>query len=248
MSVGGRLAALAALMTFATLAGAVNRCVLPSGRILYTEESCESVGGKIDRPMRNEISVVPNSAPVRAGMIEEKSAAASRYGGARRTPSGAPIITLCYDPENIRREVTHPEVESALHAAVSMWNQGCRVSFNYVGMCGADRPAEMRVRWVAFDAKMQFEGKAHRDHAIAAASPRFGIGLNREIDSAAFVRSWRRSLMHEFGHVAGVGHSSDPGDLMFPGGRQARATPADYAACNQAIETQYGPAPPRARR
>src|SRR6185295_11112021 len=122
MSVGGRLAALAALMTFATLASAVNRCALPSGRILYTEESCESLGGKIDRPMRNEISVVPNSAPVRAGMIEEKSAAASRYGGARRSPSGAPIITLCYDPENIRREVTHPEVESALHAAVSMWN------------------------------------------------------------------------------------------------------------------------------
>ena len=248
MSLGGRLAALAALMTFAALAAAANRCVLPSGRILYTDESCESVGGKLDRAMRNEISVMPNSTPVRAGMIEEKSHAATRYGGAKRTPSGAPIITLCYEPANIRKEVTHPQVEAALHAAASMWNQGCRVSFNYLGVCGAGHQAELSVRWVAFDAKMQFEGKSHRDHAIAAASPRYGIGLNREIDGTAFVRSWRRSIIHEFGHVAGVLHSSDASDIMYPGGRGATVTPADYAACNQAIERQYGPPPPRARK
>jgi hypothetical protein len=247
MFLGGR-PALLLLFALASQAVAQNRCVLPSGRISYTNESCESVGGKLDRPMRNEISVVPNSAPVRAGMIEEKSRAATRYGGAKRTPSGAPIITLCYEPANIRKEVTHPQVEAALHAAASMWNQGCRVSFNYVGICGPSNQAELSVRWVAFDANVQWEGKSHRDHAIAAASPRYGIGLNREIDGTAFVRSWRRSVMHEFGHVAGVLHSSNASDVMYPGGRADRATAADYAACNQAIERQYGPPPPRAGR
>jgi hypothetical protein len=248
MTVGGRFTSLAVFMAFASLATAANRCVLPSGRISYTDESCESIGGKVDRPMRNEISVVPNSSPVRAGMIDEKSRSATRYGGAKRTPTGAPIITLCYEPANIRKEVTHPQVEATLYASASAWNQGCRVSFSYLGVCGANNQAELSVRWVAFEAKMQFEGKSHRDHAIAAASPLYGIGLNREIDGAAFVRSWRRSIVHEFGHVAGVLHSSDVGDVMYPGGRGDRPTPADYAACNQAIERQYGPPPSHARK
>jgi len=181
--------------------------LLPSGRILYTDESCESVGGKLDRPMRNEISVVPNPAPVRAWMIEEKAQAASRNGGARRTPSGAPIISLCYEPENIRREVTPPEVEAALHAAVSMWNQGCRVSFQ---LCRRVRrrppggPARALGRFRRQDAIRRQGAPRPRDRRRES---RFGIGLNREIDGVAFVRSWRRSLMHEFGHVAGVGHS-----------------------------------------
>jgi hypothetical protein len=87
---------------------------------------------------------------------------------------------------------------------------------------------------------MASEGRTFRDHAIAAASPRIGVALNRDVESAAFKRQWRRSIAHEFGHVAGIGHSSNRADLMYSGGPQQTPTPADLAACNHAIELRFG--------
>jgi predicted Zn-dependent protease len=87
---------------------------------------------------------------------------------------------------------------------------------------------------------MRAEGRTFRDHAIAAASPRIGVALNRDVDAAGFQRQWRRSIVHEFGHVVGIGHSANRDDVMFSGGRQETPTASDLAACNQAIERRYG--------
>ena len=58
----------------------------------------------------------------------------------------------------------------------------------------------------------------------------------------------RRAIVHEFGHVVGVGHSRNPGDIMFSGGAQETPTASDLEACNRAIEERYGVGTPRYAR
>jgi hypothetical protein len=154
-------------------------------------------------------------------------------------------MRVCYDHQDARKEVTRAEVEAAIVEAVAPWNAGCNLTYEFIGSCPADnlpvyRPIDYKVWWASWDDTMSSEGRAFRDHAIAAASPRIGVALNRDVESAAFKRQWRRSIAHEFGHVAGIGHSSNRADLMYSGGPQLTPTPADLAACNHAIELRFG--------
>src|SRR6185503_6653293 len=183
-----RLAAVFLLVSLPV--AAANRCALPGGRILYTDESCESVGGKLDRAMKSEISVVPLP-PAPAQRAGKKAAA--RKSEPRRLPGGMPVLGFCYDPKDAREEMVHSEVEAAIRNAVALWNAGCQVHFDFIGSCEAaeryEKQVDFRVRWVSFPASMQIrEGAPYRDHAIAAASIAFGIGLNRDIAVHKFAR------------------------------------------------------------
>ena len=248
MSSGGRLAALALLAAFASQAAAQNRCVLSSGSIAYTDASCESVGGKLDRPMRNEISVVPLPAEAtRKAGKPAASASASAAAPFRKAPD-APVLTVCYDPANARPGIGLAAVESTIRSAVGLWNAGCNVSYEYIGVCADNtardqRVIDYKVWWASWDDSLRVGGdasKTFREHTIAAASPRIGVALNRDVDAAAFQRQWRRSVVHEFGHVVGIGHSADTRDVMYSGGRQQTPTEHDLAACNQAIAIRFG--------
>lgn len=212
-------AAFAIFAVFAPPVKAANRCVLPTGRIVYTDATCESVGAKLQREVKPEVA---GPAPA----------------ATRRPTGGGSARTVCYDPKDGRPEVTHEEVEAAVRSATAAWNSGCKIRFEFVGACSGT--SDFRVSWVSFPAEVKFEGKSIRDHAVAAANPAQGlIGLNRTLDSKTFLPQWRRSLAHEFGHLAGLGHSSNPADLMFSGGTQAQGpTAADFAACNQAAGTR----------
>ena len=239
-----RLAALALLSALALPALAMNRCITPKGGVIYTDESCESQGARPDRAVKGQISVVPLP-PESQPPAAKKAAAGKKKPEPRRLASGMPVLAFCYDPNGARAEVRHAEVESAIRNAVSLWNTGCRVRFEFLGPCEAaaryEHQVDFRVRWVSFPDSMQIrEGQPYREHAIAAANISFGIGLNRDIAEHKFARQWQRSVVHEFGHVAGVGHSTDPDDIMYPGSRSNMPTAADFAACNKAIAARYG--------
>lgn len=243
MSALRRAAAFVLLTAFAAGTGAMNRCVLPSGRIAYTDATCESLGGRLDREVKDEISVVP--LPATAPAAKARAGKAATKAGPRRLPGGMPVLAFCYDPKDAREEMVHSEVEAAIRNAVTLWNAGCQVHFDFIGSCEAaeryEKQVDFRIRWVSFPAAMQIrEGQPYREHAIAAASINFGIGLNRDIAAHKFARAWQRSMVHEFGHVAGVGHSTDPEDIMFPGSRSNVPTAADLAACSRAIQARYG--------
>jgi predicted Zn-dependent protease len=62
--------------------------------------------------------------------------------------------------------------------------------------------------------------------------------LNRDIP--VFPQRYRRAIVHEFGHVVGVGHSQNPEDIMYSGGRHPVPTERDLEACNKEIEVRYG--------
>lgn len=246
MSLGGRLAALAALMTFAALAAAANRCVLATGRIIYTDASCESIGGKVDRPVKNELSVVPLPPEKReSGKPGAPSSAARSSGAPFRKAANAPVLTVCYDPANGRKEIGVADVESTIRSAIALWNAGCNVNYEYLGVCMDNtardqRAIDYKVWWASWDDSLRFSGQTAREHAIAAASPSVGVALNRDVDAVAFQRQWRRSIVHEFGHVVGIGHSADPRDIMYSGGRQQTPTEYDLDACNRAVAQRFG--------
>lgn len=242
-----------ALTACALPAAAMNRCITPEGRIIYTDNRCEALGAKPHGQVRGSISVVPTPAqsadpsrtepqPTDPAPRFERNVRPAVF---RKSPQ-APTVKVCYDPRNARADVPVRDVEAAIRDAFALWNAGCNINYEYLGVCPADpdswqrsRP-DYQVHWSSWDNSLTVSQNSEalaREHAIAMAGTTLGVSLNRDVS----VPAWRlqRAIAHEFGHVVGVGHSKDPGDLMFSGGKQRTPTTADYAMCNQAIETRY---------
>jgi hypothetical protein len=234
---------------------AANRCVNAAGKITYTDEPCSTVGAKHSREVREDgISVVPTQ-PGAEPRRSPQSSPAPRPAASQATPqpprvfrksAQAPVMNVCYDPSDARADVGRADIESAIQSAMSLWNAGCNVTFRYQGVCTrdvarADAPVDYRVYWATWDATMRIDGQGDRsfqDHFLAAASPRIGIGLNRVI--ASFPKYYRRAIVHEFGHVVGLGHSPNRSDVMMPGGPTQAPSESDLDACNREVARRHG--------
>jgi hypothetical protein len=235
------------LLACASPVAAMNRCLTPQGRIIYTDSRCEFVGAQPHGSVRESLSVVPpQSRQPPQNSVSPPADPNVRAAVFRKSPH-APRLSICYDARNARADVPVRQMESAIEESLSQWNRGCNVNYQYRGPCPADEGAwqreraDYRVAWAYWDDSLMLHAPSQslaRDHAIARASPAIGVELNRDIA----VPPWRlqRAIAHEFGHVAGVLHSNDPQDLMYSGGNQRGPSAADYAMCNRAIELRYG--------
>ena len=245
-----RLACVAgvALAACALSAAAANRCITPQGRVIYTDAACDSVGAKPHGQVRSSISVVPAPAQ-NAG---PQAAPAPRFEpnvrpAVFRKSANAPTLSVCYDPKDAREDVPLRDVESAIREAFAQWNAGCNINYQYLGVCAADadlwqrnRP-DYKVYWSGWDNSLTLSGDPSalaREHAVAMAGTGIGVSLNRDASVPGW--RWQRAIAHEFGHVIGAGHSADPADLMFSGGKQRTPTAADYRLCNEAVEARHG--------
>lgn len=235
------------LLLCAPPAAAMNRCLTPDGRVIYTDSRCDFVGARPHGSVRESLSVVPPQSRQPMQNAAEPPAERNVRAGVFRKSAQAPRLTICYDARNARADASVQQMESAIQASAAQWNAGCNVNYQYVGQCPADEGlwqrdrADYRVAWASWDESLVFDARIRglaRDHALARASPAIGVELNRDIGVPA--SRLQRAIAHEFGHVAGALHSSDPRDLMYSGGNQAGPTAADYEMCNRAIEARYG--------
>ena len=232
-------------------ASSANRCVTAQGQVVYTDASCESIGARHEREVKQDgISVV---APMPPGAAPPKPQSSTRREAAaparvfRKLPR-APTLTVCYDPRDARGDVPSRFVEASIRQAVALWNAGCNVNYEFAGLCPADdaawRPGRLidyKVWWASWDESLTIPsdpGSTFRDRAVAAASPKIGVALNRALSVPA--QMLQAAIAHEFGHVLGVGHSPNPGDLMYLSARQPTPTAADLDACNAAVEARFG--------
>jgi hypothetical protein len=228
---------------------AANRCITPEGRIVYTDSRCESVGAKPHGQVRDAISIVPGQEPkpqppgAGAAPRLERNVRPAVF---RKSPT-APRLAVCYDAKDARADVPVRDVETAIREAFALWNAGCNINYEYLGLCPADpdlwqrNRADYKVYWSSWDNSLTLRDKPEafaREHAIAMAGTGIGVSLNRDATVPAW--RWQRAIAHEFGHVVGVGHSKDPDDLMFSGGRQRTPTATDYEMCNREIELRHG--------
>lgn len=233
---------------------AMNRCITPEGRIVYTDGRCESAGAKPHGQVRGSISVVPAQKPEAVPAQKPEAPRAEpappfernvRPAVFRKSPN-APTLKVCYDPKDARADASLRDVESAIRDALVQWNAGCNINYEYLGVCPADaglwqrNRADYKVYWESWDNSLTMDKPEElaREHAVAMASADIGVSLNRDASVPAW--RWQRAIAHEFGHVVGIRHSRDPGDLMFSGGKQRTPTAADYQMCNHAIEAHHG--------
>jgi hypothetical protein len=240
-----------ALAACALPAAAMNRCITPEGRIVYTDSACQSLGARPHGQVRDSMSVVPGSAPAQSVQPRRDEPAPRfernvRPAVFRKSPN-APTLRVCYEPKDARADVSVRDVESAIRDAVALWNAGCNINYQYLGVCPADADlwqrtrADYKVYWSSWDNSLTIARDSEalaREHAVAMAGTGIGVSLNRDASVPAW--RWQRAIAHEFGHVVGVGHSADPGDLMFSGGKQRTPSAADYKLCNEAIEARHG--------
>jgi len=244
-------AALVVLAAVSVPAWAVNRCVTAQGRVVYTDAPCDAVGARREREVSGGTMSIAPALQAPAPAEEPKGPAPASPKPAAKPfekAANAPVLTVCYEAKDARDDVTQGDVESAIRAAVAAWNAGCNVNYEYLGVCATDigrhdRAIDYRVWWATWDNTMRIRERNDAlasEHAIAAASPRIGVSLNRTIHSQAFLRQYRSAIVHEFGHVVGVGHSSNRNDVMYSASMNSVPTADDLAACNQAVARRFG--------
>ena len=101
-------------------ASATNRCTTPGGKILYTDETCESVGAKHDREVKATVSAIGTApAPSKSGNAK-LAAKNTRLASVFKKSPKAPVLFVCYDPKDGRKDVTHDEIDSAIRYGIQL--------------------------------------------------------------------------------------------------------------------------------
>ncbi len=151
-------------------------------------------------------------------------------------------VQFCSMESNRPATVTAQAFRDAVAAAATMWNAtDVGVGVGYTGDCTSG------ITWQTNDARNEiaFDDSRHvisgTTAGVARGSwiniPSFGTVQDRQFDEFDIIldsqmnvpdRCFRSIVAHEMGHALGLGHSDDPGDLMYP-----TFDPNDPNSCRQ---------------
>ena len=155
-------------------------------------------------------------------------------------------VALKYFFETLTTKIPAGTVQSEVERAFQVWASSANVSFSAAQAVGAVRSIDILFASYAHGDAYPFDGPggvlAHtfypaptNGESIAGdmhfdASENWGVGTNTDLFSVA---------LHETGHALGLGHSSNPGAVMYPYYRMQTGLTSDDVAGIQAL---YGPA------
>ncbi len=231
------LAAAAWLLAAPVMAGSLYRCTEANGKITYSGSPCKELGNKGD-----EKALAFPDAPPRAAPAPKQATAAPPRRAAPPRPRVV-AIRFFYDPANAPKE--HPAGKMAwlIQAALASWSAGCAVQLEYAGMAPFFTPGSpdgVSIRWSAD--LMRARHPANAAAGIAGmGSMTAGISLRQRVAD----ESLQHIILHEVGHVLGMGHSHDAGDSVMsylPDEaliNNVQPSAADYLACNRAVKARY---------
>lgn len=206
------------------------RCVDAGGRVAFQEQACAANASQSELRLRDAAPAVP---------VEARKSLWKGF-----TPPKVAAITFYYDPADEPVGFSTAQLESELRVALDAWSAGCDVRLSYGGRRPARRPGTpdaVPVRWAPeymrmahpADGRSGIAGTGSLSGGIAL-KPRFHEGHMRSV------------LIHEVGHVLGLGHEhADPQSVMSylrdeAARRNPRPSAGDFHACNQSMKMLYG--------
>jgi hypothetical protein len=214
----------------------VYRCQDALGKTAYQEAPCPNT--QTNQQKQTVLQISSRAAP--------PAPAASGTGTGQPVDGKAPpergSFTLFYDPANAPARYPIAAVEEVIAYAIRVWEEGCLVDIKYGGKAvywPVGTRERVGIRWQL--------GYVDRVHPAAFNSMIGATGsLATGVQLSPTIPELRSALVHEVGHVLGIGHlHGDPDAIMGylrprGGTLSARPAPLDYLACNLAMKQNFG--------
>jgi len=215
--------------------GAVFKCVDKAGKVSYQHVEC---AGSAALAKTIDARPAPPEAEARAQPATPSASNPSRFVKSPKSPT----IGFHYNPWREPVGFSTGQIEASIQRAIRLWNSQCNVNLEYQGVRRGEVALNEQNAMQGYTIRWSAELSKVSNHGLGTAArggSRFGVEMNP--DGVRNGTDLDRVIVHEIGHVIGIGHlHDDPHSVMSYRGRSTTPNASDYYSCNLAMQQRYG--------